>query len=141
MKGTDVNDPARKLLIRSMTIGCWACLSIAAHAVGLGPIKVDSGLGQPLSAEVEVTALEPDEFARVLARVAGPDEYEAAKLPYAPLLRQLRITAERRKDGKSILKITSFAPINEPTLDLLVDFNWRGGRLQQKYSVLLDPPK
>ena len=141
MKGTGMNNPARKLLIRSMAINCLAWLSIAAHAVGLGPIKIESGLGQPLSAEVEVTALEPDEFARVLARVADGDEYAAAKLPYAPLLRQLRITAERRKDGKSILKITSFAPINEPTLDLLVDFNWRGGRLLQKYSILLDPPK
>ncbi len=136
-----MNDPAKKRLIRSMAIGCCAWLSIAVHAVGLGPIKVESGLGQSLSAEVEVTAMEAGEFARVLARIADPDEYAAAKLPYAPLLRQLRITAERRKDGKSILKITSLAPINEPTLDLLVDFNWRGGRLLQKYSILLDPPK
>lgn len=133
--------PAKNHLMRAIAVSCCAWLSIAAHAAGLGPIKVQSGLGQPLLAEIEVTALEPDEFARVLARVAGPEEYEAAKLAYAPLLRQLRITAEHHKDGKSILKITSFMPINEPTLDLLVDFNWRGGRLLQRYSVLLDPPK
>ena len=29
----------------------------------------------------------------------------------------------------------------EPTLDVLVDFNWRGGSLLQKYSLLRDPPK
>lgn len=136
-----MNQVTRKILARSAVACCCASFAIAAQAVGLGGIKIQSGLGQPLLAEVEVTALEPDEFARVVARVASPEDYAAAKIAYAPLLRQLRITTERRKDGRTILTITSHAPINEPTLDLLVDFNWRGGRLLQKYSILLDPPK
>ena len=131
----------RKLLVQSLAIGCYAWFSFAAQAVGLGSLTVHSALGQPLSAEIDVTSLQPDEFARVLARIASPEEYAAAKLVYVPQLRQLRITAERRTDGKSILNIVSVTAINEPTLDLLVDFNWRGGRLLQKYSVLLDPPK
>ena len=130
-----------KVLTRSMVAACCAWFAIAAHAVGLGALTIQSALGQPLLAEIEVSALQADEFARVLARIASPEEYETAKLVYAPLLRQLRIAAERRKDGRTFLKITSFAPINEPSLDLLVDFNWRGGRLLQKYSVLLNPPK
>ena len=136
-----MNQITRKLLTRSVVACSCAWVAIAAQAVALGAIKIQSGLGQPLSAEVEVTSLEPDEFARVVARVASPEEYEAAKLGYAPLLRQLRVAAERRKDGTTLLKITSHAPINEPTVDLLVEFNWRGGRLLQRYSVLLDPPK
>ena len=131
----------KTILARSLAACCCAWFAITAHAVGLGGIKVHSGLGQPLLAEVEVTSLEADEFARVVARVASVEDYQVAKLAYAPLLRQLRITSERRKDGKTILTITSHAPVNEPTLDLLVEFNWRGGRLLQKYSVLLDPPK
>ena len=114
---------------------------IAAHAVGLSAFKVHSALGQPLSAEIEVTALQPEEFAQVVARIATPEQYQTASTTYLPVLRQLRITAERRADGRSFLNITSVAPINEPTLALLVDFNWRGGRLLQKYAVLLDPPK
>ena len=77
----------------------------------------------------------------MVARIAIPEDYEAAKLTYTPLLRQLRITPELQKNGRTVLRITSVAPINEPSLDLLVEFNWRGGRLLQKYSVLLDPPK
>jgi pilus assembly protein FimV len=136
-----MNQLAKKLLLRTVAaVGCmW--IALAAHAVGLSGIQVKSGLGQPLLAQIEVNALEPDEFARVNARVAGPDEYAAAKLAYSPLLRQIRINAERSKDGKLILNITSVAPINEPTLELLVDFNWRGGKLLQKYAVLLDPTK
>ena len=136
-----MNQVTRKILTRAIAVGCCAWFTVASQAVGLSGIKVESGLGQPLSAQIEVTALEPDEFLRVTARIASPEEYETAKLTYMPLLRQLRIAAERGKDGRSILSITSVAPINEPSLELLVDFNWRGGRLLQKYSVLLDPPK
>ena len=117
------------------------CVPLSCHAVGLGVFKVQSALGQPFSAEIEVTAMQPDEFARVVARIASPEEYQTANTMYLPVLRQLRVTAERRADGRSFLNISSVAPINEPTLNLLVDFNWRGGRLLQKYAVLLDPPK
>jgi pilus assembly protein FimV len=130
-----------KLLTHSLAVSCAAWITLGAHAAGLGALSVQSALGQPLIAEVEVTSLQADEFARVLARIASPEDYQAAKLTFTPTIRQIRVTPERRKDGKTILKITSFAPVNEPTLDLLVDFNWRGGRLLQKYSVLLDPPK
>ena len=141
-----MNHATWRLFVRRLaTIGC-ACIAIAlaavnANAAGLGGLTVYSALGQPLSAEIAVNAMDPEEFARVLARIASPDDYQAAKLAYSPFLRQLRVSAERRKDGKMVLKVTSYAPVNEPTLDLLMDFNWRDGRLLQKYSVLLDPPK
>ncbi|MEQ1514981.1 MAG: hypothetical protein ABL931_00660 [Usitatibacteraceae bacterium] len=131
----------KKTLVRAFAAFGAFWFAMAANAAGLGALSVKSALGQPLSAEIDVISLPPEEFARVLARIASPEEYEAAKLPFTPLLRQLRVNPERRQDGKTVLKITSFAPINEPTLDLLVDFNWRGGRLLQKYSVLLDPQK
>ena len=127
--------------IQFLSLVVAICVPLNSHAVGLGAFKVHSALGQPLSAEIEVTALQPEEFARVVARIASPEEYQTASIVYLPVLRQLRVTAERRADGRSFLNITSVAPINEPTLALLVDFNWRGGRLLQKYAVLLDPPK
>jgi len=43
--------------------------------------------------------------------------------------------------SKTILKLSSNAPIAEPAINLLVEFSWRGGRVVQKYSILLDPPK
>lgn len=112
-------------------------------AAGLTGIKVTSALGQPFSAEMEITGLPTDEFEFELAKgsIASPEAYENAKLIYAPFLRQLRMTTERRADGKPFLKIASVYPINEPAFNLLVEFNWRGGRILQKYSILLDPPK
>ncbi|MCY7389296.1 MAG: hypothetical protein LH481_14785 [Burkholderiales bacterium] len=136
-----MNRAKKSLRISSFIVAICVWLPLSACAVGLSGIKVLSALGQPLSAEVEVTAMQAEEFARILARIASPEDYQAARLVYLPLLRQVRVTGERRADGRLFLNMTTVSPINEPTLDLLVDFNWRGGRLLQKYSVLLDPPK
>ena len=81
----------KQTLRRSMIAACCAWLITAADAAGLGGLTVHSALGQPLSAEIEVSALPADEFARVVARIAGPDDYQAAKLAYPPFLRQLRV--------------------------------------------------
>ncbi|MEI6737913.1 MAG: hypothetical protein WCL29_05480 [Pseudomonadota bacterium] len=132
---------ARVLLNRMLVVAYCAMLPMATEAVGLGGVKVHSALGQPLSAEIEVTAIQAEEFSRVLAGIAKPEQYQVASLLYVPVLRQLRINPERRADGGTFLNITSVVPIYEPTLVLLIDFNWGGGRLLQKYSILLDPPK
>ena len=137
-----------KPFTRIISIGLLALLSgatipLSAHAAGLGAIKVNSALGQPFSAEIDITGLPAEDFEFELAKgsLASPEAYEDAKLAFPPLLRQMRVTTEKRADGKPMLRISSNAPINEPALNLLIEFNWRGGRLLQKFSILLDPPK
>jgi len=128
------------LPIFMLTIGClW--LSSVTHAAGLGPIKVESTLGQPFMAAIEITALQADEFSQIEARIASAESYEAAQIAYPSIVRQIRINTARQSNGKSILTLTSSAPVNEPLLYLLVEFSWGNGRVMQKYSVLLDLPK
>ncbi|MBP8120159.1 MAG: pilus assembly protein FimV, partial [Burkholderiales bacterium] len=113
---------------------------MSAGAAGLGKLSVNSALGQPLSAEIELVSLQPGEFESIAARIASPESYNDAKIEYSPLLRQLRFAVERRQDGKPVLRITSSAPINEPFLDVLVEMSWPAGRLMREYPILLDPP-
>ena len=111
------------------------------HAAGLAPIQVKSAFGQPFAADVEVTGLQPDDLLTAQARLANAEEYADAKLPFLPIVRQIRIAMEQTSNGKTMLKLSSNAPITEPAINLLVEFSWRGGRVLQKYPVLLDPPK
>ena len=122
-----------------------------ADAATLGIIKVGSALGQPFAAEIDISGLEGDEFTQIQTRIASPETYEAAKLDYPSIVRLIRITAERSgssngdgggdvKSGKAKLRLTSLAAINEPSINLLVEFTTGNGRLIQKYSVLLDLP-
>ncbi|MBL0124019.1 MAG: FimV family protein [Betaproteobacteria bacterium] len=105
----------------------------------MGKLSINSALGQPLSADIELVSLQPGEFESIAARIASPESYSDAKIEYSPLLRQLRFAVERRGDGKPVLKITSAVPINEPFLDVLVEMNWPAGRLLREYPILLDP--
>ena len=134
---------AHAVFFRAIAAIWFVALPMMAGAAGLSAIKVNSALGQPFSAEIEITGLPAEDFEFELAKgsLASPEAYQDAKLVYPPFLGQLRISTERGAGGKPILKLVSSAPINEPALNLLVEFNWRGGRLLQKYSILLDPPK
>lgn len=130
-----------------VTISCVWCLGLGllfsptVDAAGLGRLKVESMLGQPFAAVIDITALQTEEFSQIEARIASAESYETAQLTYPSIVRQIRISTARQSDGKSILKLTSIVPINEPSLDLLVEFSWGNGRVTQKYSVLLDLPK
>ena len=135
-----MNRPPKTKLVMALGGALLALSTLSATAAGLGKLTINSALGQPLTAEIELVSLQPGEFESVAARVASPEAYGDAKIEYSPLLRQLRFAVERRSDGKAVVKITSAAPINEPFLDVLVEMNWPAGRLLREYPLLLDPP-
>lgn len=134
-----MNRPPKKTIAAALG-GIFFALATSAYAAGLGKLSVNSALGQPLSAEIELVSLQPGEFEVITARVASPEAYTDARIEYSPLLRQLRFTVERKADGRPVLKISSNAPINEPFLDVLVEMSWPSGRLVREYPILLDPP-
>lgn len=116
-------------------------VSASLHAAGLGPIVIHSALGQPLNAEIEITTLGPKEFESLKVSVATPDLYKERGITYQGLVRNIRLVPTKRENGSAYLKATTVGPLNEPLVDLLVDFAWPGGRLVQKYSLALDPPR
>ena len=142
--GTLMKMNAKNLTRQAIAATACAGLLLAAlvaDAAGLGAIAVQSSLGQPLVAQVEITTLQAGEFDEIKARIASRDTYENAKLAYVPVYRLITITAERRADGSPILRLSSNAPVNEPVIDLLVELTWNSGKIVQKYSILLDPAK
>ena len=136
-----MNRVRRSTFVAALFAGLFMLPSGAVLAAGLSPIKVGSAFGQPFVAEIEVTGLQPDDLLTAQTRLASPDEYTVAKLAYQPIVRQIRIALDQTGPGKAMLRLTSTAPIAEPAINLLVEFSWRGGRILQKYPVLLDPPK
>jgi pilus assembly protein FimV len=116
-----------------------ACVTPSAHALGLGRLSVNSALGQPLQAEVELTSVTPEEEATLKVNLAPESAYREARLEFNPALSVLRFDTERR--GSSVIvRITSLQPVTEPFLDLIVDAAWANGRTRREYTVLLDPP-
>ncbi len=101
---------------------------------------MQSALGQPLRAEVEVTAVARDEAPTLSVRLASQSAFRQANLEFNPALAQLRFDLDKRADGGYVVRITSLQPVNEPFLDVLLELTWATGRVLREYTVLLDPP-
>ncbi|MBI1906637.1 MAG: hypothetical protein HYS20_10450 [Rhodocyclales bacterium] len=114
-----------------------AAIPYGSHAAGLGAINVFSGLGQPLRAEIELSAT-PQELQALTAKVASVDAFRQANLSYSKVMTGLRFTVEPRGEG-AVVKVVSDRPVNDPYLDLIVEINWATGRLHRGYTFLLDP--
>ncbi|MES2898285.1 MAG: FimV/HubP family polar landmark protein [Pseudomonadota bacterium] len=113
-------------------------LSTSAYAAGLGKLTVLSALGQPLNAEIELTAVSADEASGLVAKLAPAEAFRVANIEFNPALLSLRFAVEQR-GGRQFVKITSSQPVNEPFVDLLLELSWNSGRLVREYTFLLDP--
>jgi pilus assembly protein FimV len=112
-----------------------------ARALALGPITVQSALGEPLRAEIDIPDINADELASLKAGVAAPDAFRVAGLEYNPALAGIRITLERRPDGRHFLRLFSDRAVNDPFLDLILETSWSSGRIVRDYTMLFDPPR
>lgn len=117
-----------------------ACLPLDAWALGLGRLSVQSALGEPLRAEVEVSAITPEEAASLQARVAAPDAFRAAGVDFNPALSGATVTLQRRPGGQPYLRITSDRAVQEPFVDVILQIHWSSGRLVREFTMLFDPP-
>jgi pilus assembly protein FimV len=112
----------------------------AAGALGLGKLTVQSSIGQPLSAQIELSAATKEELESLTVRVADPNLYRQNNLAYNSALARARISLERGTGGVPYIRVVTQTPVSEPYLDLMVEVNWASGRLVRDYTFLLDPP-
>jgi pilus assembly protein FimV len=130
---------AKPLIIWGLLAGVFV-LPATVLALGLGKLTVDSSLGQPLSAHVELTAAQKEELDSLAAKVADQSVYRDNNVQYPAALSRARVTIEQSANGPPQLKVTTQQAINDPYLDLIVEVNWATGRVVRNYTFLLDPP-
>lgn len=135
-----MNKADKSFLFKSSLVAALLVGSFGAHAAGLGKLTVYSAIGQPLNAEVAVTAT-PEELNSLTARVASHDAFKEAGIEFMPALTGLRFSVVKSANGQPMLRLTTDAPLNEPFLHFLVELNWTSGRMVREYTFLLDPPE
>ena len=124
----------------SSAVACAVLLSPAVSAAELGKITVLSAVGQPLRAEIELTAVKPDEASSLLAKLAPPDAYRQAVVDLNPALNALTFAIETR-NGKPFVRVSSAQPLTEPLVDLLLELSGKHGRQVREYAFVLDTPE
>ena len=109
-------------------------------ALSLGRVTVQSALGEPLRAEVDIPDMDAEESASLRARVASPAAFAEAGLEYSSVLANLRAVLQRRPDGRAFLRLTTDRAINDPFVDMILEASWASGRIVRDYTLLFDPP-
>ncbi len=143
VEGAPVPSDKLRAAHASVALAVTLALGLAcsgAYGAGLGRLNVQSALGQPLSADVDVPSVGQDEAATLQVRLAPQAAFRQANLEFNPALTQLRFDLQASPDGNYVVHITSAQPVNEPFLDLLLELTWSTGRVLREYTVLLDPP-
>lgn len=109
-----------------------------AYATGLGKLTVLSSLGQPLRAEIELTAPNKEEINSLVPKIASIEAFRQANIEFNPALLSLRFAVEQRGNSY-IIRVTSTQAMNEPWVDFLLEMNASNGKLVREYTFLLDP--
>lgn len=117
-----------------------ACLLASeVWALGLGDIRLNSALNEPLRAEIELLSATPEELANLRINLASVETFERYGIDRPLFLSRLNFQVTR-VGGRDVITVTSDQPITEPFVTFLVEAVWSRGRLLREYTVLLDPP-
>ena len=124
---------------RLLLVGGAVTYSALAPALGLGEITQHSALNQPFNADIALVDAGGLAEGDLSVSLATADEFSRAGVERVFFLNDLKFTPILR-GNRSLIRVTSSKPVNEPFLNFLVQVNQPNGRLLREYTVLIDPP-
>lgn len=130
------------LQVRKLVLAIAAVTTLSSgsvFALGLGEIKVNSKLNQPLNAEIELLDTKGLTATELKPALASPEDFTMAGVERNYYLTSLKFTPIV-KNGKSYVRVTTQKPVNEPYLNFVMEMIWPDGKLLREYTLLLDPP-
>ncbi|HBD11834.1 MAG TPA: hypothetical protein DCZ13_06780 [Porticoccaceae bacterium] len=111
-----------------------------AASLGLGEIRQESTLNEPLEAEISLLSIGELDQNELLIGLASPEDFAKANIDREFYLVDLKFVPDFSDRANPVIKVTSSRPIREPYLNFLVEAIWPNGKLLREYTVLLDLP-
>ncbi len=111
-----------------------------AMALGLGGIKLNSALNQPLNAQIELLQVRDLSEQEILVGLASLEDFERVGVDRTFFLSSLDFTIDLDAAGGPVILVTSEQPVREPFLNFVVEAQWPSGRLLREYTLLMDLP-
>ncbi|AQR68195.1 hypothetical protein BZG29_07360 [Janthinobacterium sp. LM6] len=124
----------------------WSLIACAAASLALPPVMaaelgdmaVLSHVGQPLLAEIELTALTPEEAGGVAVRLASPDVYRGGGIGMDPALQTLTISPLER-GGRHYVRVTTRQAIQAGHVHLYLLLGSGNGAVVRLGTLWLTP--
>ena len=127
--------------LRAVVSATTASFGLAASALTLAPIKVESALGQNFSAEIELLSISADELSGLKLNTASPTVYAGMGMEFNPAIGEILLEVVSKSNGGRAIKLRSARPLTEPFVDLVLEISSPTGKLIRPYRLLLDPPR
>jgi pilus assembly protein FimV len=143
---SDVGETGSKGIARLQAVAAAALLFTGmlqlpqAQAMALGRMIVQSPLGEPLRAQVEVLEITQEETDSLKVGLGSAAAFRAAGMELNAVLAGVSVTLQRRANGQAYLQLSGSRPVNEPFVDLVLEATWKAGGLTRDYTLLFDPP-
>ena len=124
----------RHTVALAVGLGC----SSAAISIGLGPIHVNSSIGQPMSATIPVDGLTAASAKGATVQLASAAAYRARGIELLPSHQKLRFSLVPSGKGY-VIRVTSSAAIREPFVNFLITINSNGSTVTREYAAFFNP--
>ena len=124
----------RHTVALAVGLGC----SSAAISIGLGPIHVNSSIGQPMSATIPVEGLTAASAKGATVQLASAAAYRARGIELLPSHQKLRFSLVPSGKGY-VIRVTSTASIREPFVNFLITINSNGSTVTREYAAFFNP--
>src|ERR1700681_4100753 len=111
----------------------------AVRALGLGDIRVDSALNEPLSAQIDIVGATREELVELTAKVANREMFQRYGADRPSFLATAAFKVGLDSQGRPVLNVRSAEAFTDPVINFLVELRWANGALVRDYSLLLDP--
>lgn len=112
----------------------------ASYALGLGNIKMNSALNQPLNAEIELFSVQKGDLTNLVVKLGSDEDFQRVGADRAFFLTKITFEVISRKDGTAYVQLNTTNTVSEPFLDFVVEARWPRGRILREFTVLVDPP-
>ncbi len=119
------------------TIMCVLVFLCNVQAAELGEAVVSSFIGQPLIADVELTALAPEDNTALQVKMAPIDVYRGANIRFNPALSSVRLTV-KRQGQRQFVHIVSTQAIDSSTLILYLELTSGNEYMVRALTLWLD---
>ncbi len=124
---------------RAVLASVLLAYSVTGHTLKVGELFVRSTLNQPFDASIPLNAT-AREIESLKISIASEEEFKLVGISRPAFLDELTLQAQDI-GGRTIIRITSDIPINEPFIHLLLSLQWPNGTVVREYTALIDPPQ
>ena len=128
----------KNLTVLIALISCFS-FSGSLWAVGLGQLRADSSINQPLSVRIQLTDLGSTPLDEINVAVADADNFERLGVDVVDNFPEIQITLGVDEAGP-YARLESASVIRTPYLEVVLDTRWPSGRVLTLHTILLDPP-